>query len=99
MQTSNNRVVCDNGSGFLKMGFAGDNFPRYTIPSIVGRPLLRANQKIDDIELKALMLGDEANPLRSMLEITYPVREGIVENWEDMIALWDYTFHTKMGLP
>jgi actin-related protein len=45
------------------------------------------------------MLGDETNPLRLMLEITYPVREGIVENWEDMIALWDYIFHTKMGLP
>ena len=45
------------------------------------------------------MLGDEANPLRSFLEITYPIREGIVENWEDMTALWDYAFHTKMGLP
>jgi len=25
------------------MGFAGENFPRFTIPSIAGRPLLRAN--------------------------------------------------------
>jgi actin-related protein 2 len=81
------------------MGFAGDTFPRYTIPSITGRPLLRASQKVGDIELKALMLGDEANPLRSFLEIQYPIREGIVENWDDMIALWDYTFHKKMGLP
>ncbi|TNV82365.1 hypothetical protein FGO68_gene12283 [Halteria grandinella] len=93
------RVICDNGSGFLKMGFAGENFPRYTIPSIAGRPLLRANQKIGDIELKPLMLGDEANPLRSFLEISYPIREGIVDNWDDMEALWAYTFHTKMGLP
>ncbi len=99
MQSTQTKVICDNGSGFLKMGFAGENFPRYTIPSIVGRPLLRANQKIGEIELKQLMLGDEANPLRSFLEITYPIREGIVENWDDMIALWDYTFHTKMGLP
>ena len=45
------------------------------------------------------MLGDEANPLRSYLEITYPIREGIIENWDDMEALWAYTFHTKMGLP
>jgi actin-related protein 2 len=93
------KVICDNGSGFLKMGFAGENFPRYTIPSIAGRPLLRANQKIGEIELKPLMLGDEANPLRSFLEISYPIREGIVDNWEDMEALWAYTFHTKMGLP
>ena len=52
MQTSDidkTKIVCDNGSGFLKMGFAGDNFPRYTIPSIVGRPMLRANQQVGDL--------------------------------------------------
>ena len=96
---ANNRVVCDNGSGFLKLGFAGDNFPRYSIPSIVGRPLLRANQKIGDIELKSLMLGDEANPLRAMLDISYPISEGIVENWEDMTSLWEYCFFKRMNLP
>jgi len=99
MQVNQTKVICDNGSGYLKMGYAGENFPRFTIPSIAGRPLLRATQKIGDIELKSLMLGDEANPLRSLLEISYPIREGIVESWDDLTALWDYTFHTKMGLP
>ena len=99
MQAALDKVICDNGSGFLKMGYAGENFPRFTIPSIAGRPLLRASQKIGEIELKPLMLGDEANPLRSFLEISYPIREGIVESWDDLTALWDYTFHTKMGLP
>lgn len=45
------------------------------------------------------MLGDEANPLRQFLEISYPINEGIVESWDDLEALWAYTFHTKMGLP
>jgi len=40
---NHNNVVCDNGSGYLKIGFAGDNFPRGTIPSIVGTPELRAD--------------------------------------------------------
>lgn len=66
-------VVSDNGSGYVKIGFGGDNFPRFVIPSIVGRPMLRANQKVGDIELKPEMFGDEAAPLRSMLEITYPL--------------------------
>lgn len=44
------------------------------------------------------MVGDEANPLRSFLEITYPIKEGIVEDWDDMAKLWEYTFFTKMGL-
>ena len=94
-----NKIICDNGSGFLKVGFSGDDYPRYTVPSIAGRPLLRSGQKVGDINLKQLMLGDEASPLRSYLEITYPIREGIVEDWDDLTALWEYTFYTKMGLP
>lgn len=38
------------------------------------------------------MVGDEASKLRSMLEVTYPMENGIVKNWEDMCHIWDYTF-------
>ncbi|CAD6261636.1 unnamed protein product [Miscanthus lutarioriparius] len=31
-------VVCDNGTGMVKAGFAGDNTPRAVFPSMVGRP-------------------------------------------------------------
>ena len=42
--------------------------------------------------LKDLMIGDEASQLRSMLEVNYPMENGIVRSWEDMIHLYDYTF-------
>lgn len=38
------------------------------------------------------MVGDEASKLRSMLEVAYPMENGIVRNWEDMCHVWDYTF-------
>ena len=38
------------------------------------------------------MIGDEASQLRSMLEVNYPMENGIVRNWEDMLHLYDYTF-------
>ncbi len=38
------------------------------------------------------MVGDEAAPLRSFLELSYPVEEGIVNNWDDMCRLWDRGF-------
>jgi len=38
------------------------------------------------------MVGNEAAEVRQMLDIKYPVSEGIVKNWEDMEILWDYTF-------
>lgn len=45
------------------------------------------------------MVGDEASKLRSMLEVTYPMENGIVKNWDDMCHVWDYTFGPeKMNL-
>ncbi|KAK0168823.1 hypothetical protein PV327_002590 [Microctonus hyperodae] len=85
-------IVCDNGTGFVKCGYAGANFPAHIFPSIVGRPIIRALNKIGDIDVKDLMVGDEASKLRSLLEISYPMQNGIVRNWEDMCHVWDYTF-------
>uniref|UniRef100_A0A1B6MQZ8 Uncharacterized protein n=1 Tax=Graphocephala atropunctata TaxID=36148 RepID=A0A1B6MQZ8_9HEMI len=85
-------IVCDNGTGFVKCGYAGSNFPEHIFPSMVGRPIIRAVNKIGDIEVKDLMVGDEASKLRSMLELNYPMENGIVRNWKDMCHVWDYTF-------
>ena len=93
-----NKIVCDNGSGFLKMGYAGDNFPRFTVPSVVGRPMLRSKQTVGDMELKEIMYGDEVTPFRALLEVSYPIEEGRVKNWEDFAKLWEYTLHSRMGI-
>lgn len=85
-------VVCDNGTGFVKCGFAGSNFPAHIFPALVGRPILRSATKQNDIEIKDLMVGEDASTLRSQLEISYPIENGIVRNWDDMCHLWDYTF-------
>ncbi len=45
-----------------------------------------------NFSLQDLMVGDEASELRSMLEVNYPMENGIVRNWDDMKHLWDYTF-------
>lgn len=45
------------------------------------------------------MVGDEASQLRHMLEVNYPMENGIVRNWDDMKHVWDYTFgETKMNV-
>lgn len=36
----------------MKCGYAGSNFPAHIFPSMVGRPILRAVNKIGDIEVK-----------------------------------------------
>jgi actin-related protein 2 len=42
------------------------------------------------------MCGEDCAKFRSMLEISYPVDNGIVRNWEDMYHLWDHTFYEVM---
>lgn len=37
---------------FVKVGYAGSNFPAHIFPSLVGRPIIRAANKIGDIEVK-----------------------------------------------
>lgn len=92
-------VVCDNGTGFVKVGMAGENFPAHIFPSMVGSPTLRADEAIEESQtLKDIMCGDEAAAVRSSLEIRYPVENGIVRNWDDMEKLWDYTFDNKLQI-
>lgn len=91
-------IVLDGGTGFLKVGYAGQNFPAHQYPSIVGRPILRAEERSGDQVIKDIMCGDEAAAVRSMLQITYPMENGIITRWEDMLHLWDYTFTEKLQI-
>ncbi|RMZ75532.1 hypothetical protein DV738_g5434, partial [Chaetothyriales sp. CBS 135597] len=92
-------IVLDGGTGFLKVGYAGQNFPEHQFPSIVGRPILRTEeQAAGDIVVKDIMCGDEAAAARSQLQISYPMENGIVKKWEDMIHLWDFTFNEKLRI-
>ena len=38
------------------------------------------------------MIGDDASQLRHLLELSYPMDNGMVRNWDEMINIWDYTF-------
>lgn len=47
-----NVVVCDNGTGYVKCGFAGENFPTSVFPCLVGKPMLRYEESLMEQELK-----------------------------------------------
>lgn len=62
----------------------------------MGRPILRAEERLGDVEIKDIMVGDEAEQYRNYLQLSQPMEHGIVKNWEDMKHLWDYTFNDKL---
>ncbi len=56
--------------------------------------MLRAeeHQSTSDLSVNDIMVGDEASANRAILQLSYPMENGIVRNWDDMCILWDYTF-------
>ena len=77
------------------------DFPDFTFPSIVGRPILRAEERGGGAaalpaNLGDIIVGDEASKYRTLLQVTQPLEHGIIKNWEDMMELWNYTFFDKL---
>nr|POE61609.1 actin, alpha skeletal muscle [Quercus suber] len=78
-------IVCDNGTGSVKAGFAGDDAPCVLFPSIIGRP--RNRHTMIGIGRKAIYFGDEAQARRGILSLSYPIKHGIVRDREAMERL------------
>lgn len=45
---------------------------------------------------KDYYLGDEAQSKRGILSLSYPIRHGIVTNWEEMEKIWHHTFFNEL---
>jgi len=91
-------IVCDNGTGYVKVGYGGDNFPAFIFPSMIGRPIMRYEEEFKDVELRDVMVGEDCEKHRAMLEVSYPVENGIVRDWTGMRYLYDYTFFEKLKI-
>ncbi|XP_047236512.1 actin-5-like [Girardinichthys multiradiatus] len=94
METEIAPLVIDNGSGFTKAGFSGDDFPRAVFPSAVGRPRLQG-LAVGSGERDSFV-GNEALSHRDTLTIKNPIDRGIVINWDDMEKIWHHTFYNEL---
>ena len=89
-------IVIDNGSYNIKAGFSGDDEPRSVFPTIIGKP--KYSQVFDN---GSYNYNNEVIYIyRSwgVRNINYPIKNGIITNWDDMEKIWEYTFYKELRI-
>lgn len=100
-------VVLDNGTGYTKMGFAGNYEPNYIVPTLISVAAdkksggsggvgqqSQADTTIHDLDF---YIGDHANEKRLNYNIDYPIRHGIIDNWDNMEKYWQRCIYQYMS--
>lgn len=82
--------VIDNGTGYTKMGYAGNYEPNYIVPSVIANatPPRAGQKKGDYIQDLDFFIGAEAAKKPDGYNFGYPIRHGIVDNWDNMEKYW-----------
>jgi actin beta/gamma 1 len=85
-------VVIDSGSGFCKAGFSGDDVPSTVFPTVVGCQKSEADSNRDQF------VGYQCKDIQPD-ELSYPVKRGVVTNWDDMELIWRHCFQEIKAEP
>ncbi|CAM9296192.1 unnamed protein product [Ectocarpus sp. 12 AP-2014] len=107
-------VVMDVGSGWTRMGLAGQEKPSCVFPTIVGRMDLRAYDRIAGQDERVFVghhaideankrtadreLPDRRGPMPRPILLQRPLSEGVVTDWDDMEELWRFGIEDDMQL-
>ncbi|KAI8350090.1 beta-actin, partial [Mortierella sp. GBAus27b] len=87
-------LVIDNGGNTTKAGFAGDDFPDTTIPTVVGRH----RHDVTDDTIRRSYVGDEAMSKQDVLHLSYPFETVWSHDWENKEGIWDHVFYNELGV-
>eukprot|EP01083_Nonionella_stella_P067901 179899_1 len=96
-EDSGQTVVIDNGSGWVKAGFGGDDAPRAVFPSIVERPR-HAGVMVGMSSRDRYTGADRYGRRRGMMALKYPIEHGIVTSWDDIEKLWHHAFYNELRI-
>jgi actin-related protein 3 len=88
-------AVIDNGTGYTKMGFAGNVEPQFIIPTAIATKepksgtaaaTPRDQTGIGDLDFH---IGEEAFKY-NQYELAYPIRHGQIDNWTHIEQYWEH---------
>ena len=77
-------IIIDNGTGYIKAGFSGEESPKSVFPTLIGK---EKNNLVSDY-----YIGDLVYDKYDSLNIKCPISRGIIFDWNEMEKIWEYTF-------
>ncbi len=86
LQDKKAAIIIELGSEYIKAGFAGEEGPRHVFPSVVAWNETYA------------YIGKEALSKSGELNLTYPIENGIIEDFEKMEKVLNYIFYEKLNV-
>jgi len=87
-------IVIDNGTNTVKGGFSTADAPQCRIPTLVGHG--RHKGAMSSLGLKDCYVGSKAQSLRGILSISHPIRQGVVQSWEDLETIWTHIVEQEL---
>jgi actin-related protein len=87
-------IVIDSGSYHVRAGYPGEAGPRVSMPSLVGQPRNKGAAMAAGIH--EYEVGYAAQEKRGMLQCNYPIRSGLVTNWNDVERLWSHIIFREL---
>ena len=84
----NKRLVIDNGTDYMKVGFAGANSPQDIFPTI--NHIHFGCGFAHNRYYQGLLKGEQPIP------VCHPVKRGVITDWFDMERIWRQSFNNKL---
>ncbi|KAF7289680.1 Actin, cytoplasmic 1 [Mycena chlorophos] len=93
-------IVIDNGSGMSRAGFAGRSSDGLCVKNarMQGIPTSGAMAPVKFGSHFLTVCSDMAQARRSTLALRYPVKHGLITDWDDMEKIWHHTFFDELSV-
>ena len=87
-------LVLDLGTAQVKHGWSTTGGqPTAVFPTVVGRG--RHKGAMQKLGLRDSYVGRKAQARRGILSLSNPIRNGVVENWDDLELIWEHIWETE----
>jgi actin-related protein len=89
-------ICLDNGTGFMKGGFSGEEAPRSVFPTLVGMQTEGLQFTSDDNKPK--ITGQEALAKLGISKYNYPIENGVITDFDDMEFIWKHMLYSELKI-